>query len=78
MVISNTQRSGAAQIHMRRELGEWGAREMALATPEPGTKARPRSPKRTGRSPAMTIAWVRPLCASSNAVHSLTPLAARR
>jgi hypothetical protein len=24
---------------MWRELGEWGAREMALATPNPGTKA---------------------------------------
>jgi hypothetical protein len=63
--------SGAAQIDMRRELGEWGAREMALATPDPRTKATPFA-TRTGRSPAVTIAWARPLCATRNAVQYLT------
>lgn len=71
-MIENSEESGASEIDMRRNLRELGAREMALATPNPRTQANPSSHNRTGRSPAVTIAWPTPLYASRNAVHYLT------
>lgn len=71
-MIYKTEDSGESEIDMRLYLGEWGAREMALATPDPRTKARPRSLPEPEGAPAVTIAWVGPLSHARNAVQSIT------
>lgn len=72
--ITPERRRGAIACapDMPVELGEWGAREMALVAPDPRTKARPVSLYRTGRSPAVMMAWVSYLRSLRNAVQFAT------
>jgi len=75
-VIESTRLSGAANGRVPVELGEWvsllrrpdGCVNTRLFRP----KAQTDSLTRTGRSPAVTIAWARPLCATRNAVQFAT------
>lgn len=77
-VINSTGRKGSEGTQMRCYLGELGRPEQVLVTPAQRPKAFPASTKRggrTGRSPAVTIAWPRPPRAIRNAVSSRTILA---
>lgn len=58
-MISNTRESGAAQINMRRELGELKRPNRVLVTPD-RPEATPIRFARTGRSPGVMMPW---LCA---------------
>lgn len=71
MVIHKTRHSGAALINMRCELGEWGSAGRVRQHPLPGLKHH-RFALRTGRSPAVTIAWVSALSHPRNAVSRAT------
>jgi len=65
-VIESTRLSGAANGRVPVELREWGAREMARERQIPGLDPVPYASRKGALR--VSLAWVRPLCASSNAV----------
>jgi len=74
IVINKTGRKGSEQTETGCYLGELGRPNRVLDTPD-RPKATPIRHPEPERSPAVTIAWPRPLRAIRNAVSSRTPLA---
>lgn len=71
-MIRNTEGIGAAEIESRLSLRELGCPGKALATPDPGTKARPDSPHEPEGALGVTMPWVSPLWLQRNAVQFAT------
>jgi hypothetical protein len=71
IVINQTGRHGSEQAGMASGLGELGRPNRVLVTPD-RPRATPIRCTEPERSPAVTIAWLRPMRALQNAVHCAT------